>query len=111
MKRLASLSAVALFTLAILTGCGSDSDEFCDQAREAADSAAESADLSPEDIQQRFEEFQDSAPDELQDDFDLISEIDLSDLASIDPDKAAEYQQASENIADYLTAECDVDLG
>jgi len=111
MRKLASLSAVALFTLATLTGCGSDSDEFCDQAREAADSATDSADLSPEDIQQRFDDFKDSAPEELQDDFDVLSEIDLSDLANVDPDKAAAYQQASENIADYAQDECDVDLG
>lgn len=109
MKRLASLSAVALFTLGTVTACGSDSDEFCKQVEEA--DTAPSADLDPAEIQAKFDEIAESAPDDLQDDFDVLSEIDLTDPASLDPDSADEITQAVDNITKYAQDECDVDLG
>ncbi|MBA2445313.1 MAG: hypothetical protein H0V49_08280 [Nocardioidaceae bacterium] len=109
MKRLASLSAVALFTLGTLTACGSDSDEFCKQVKEA--DTAPSADLDPAEVQAKFDEIANSAPDELKDDFDALSEIDLTDPASLDPDSAEQITQAVENITKFAQDECGVDLG
>lgn len=107
MKRLATLSAAAVLTLTTLTACGGDGDEFCDQVKEAE---ADSANLSAEQIQEKFEEFADSAPEELEADFDALSGVDFSDPTSVDPDNMDELQEAFENIEQYITAECDVDV-
>lgn len=109
MKRLASLSAVVLLTLGTLTSCGKDSDEFCNQVEDV--DSGDSADSTPEEIQAKFDEFANSAPDELKDDFDTLGEIDFTDPASIDPANAEELQQAVDNITEYAQDECDVDLG
>ncbi len=109
MKRLASLSMAVLFTLGSSTACGSDDDEFCKQVEDADTSDA--SDLTPEEMQAKFDEIADSAPDELQDDFDTLGEIDFTDPSSLDPDNAEAITQAIDNITQYAQDKCDVDLG
>jgi hypothetical protein len=105
MKRLLSITAVAVFALGSLTACGGN--DYCDQAKSANEKAA---DLSPEDTLKEFEKLKDAAPDELKDDFDAISAVAAGDPSALDAEATQKFQDAVTNITAYTAKECDVDL-
>jgi len=106
----ALLSAVAL-SLATLTACGGgDGSSFCDDFRENAESN-EFDSLDPSDpanmdkIKAELEKFKDSAPDELQDDYDVLLSATDGDAGAIE-----KLDDATGNIQDYAIDNCDVEV-
>lgn len=105
MMKFASFAAVAVLSSSALTACGgsNDSKSFCEQVNAAGDKAG---DLSADEIGQKFQDLADSAPAELEDDFNTLGDIDLSDISNLDPSKAPDMQKAIANITDYIDNKC-----
>lgn len=105
MKRLYSLVAVAVISVATLTACsGGDGSEYCDRFRANAESN-EFDKLGANDMKKVTDElkkFRELAPDELKDDYDTL-------IAAIEkPSAASDPTKAIKNIEDYAVENCDV---
>lgn len=105
MMRIASLTAVAVFSVSALSACGGgdDSKSFCEQAKAEGTNAA---DMSADEIGKKFQDLADAAPAELKDDFNTLGDVDFSDISNIDPSKAPDMQKAISNISDYIDKKC-----
>ncbi len=105
MMKLASFAAVAVLSATALTACGGGNDDksFSEQAKSAADKAGN---LSADDIAQKFQDLADSAPAELEDDFNTLGDVNLGDISNLDPSKAPDLQKAATDISDYIDDKC-----
>ncbi len=105
MKRLSSLVAVAVMSVATLSACsGGDGSEYCDRFRANAESN-QFDNPGAEDINKvtdELKQLRELAPDELKDDYDTL-------IAAIEkPSAASDPTQAVKNIQDYTVENCDV---
>ncbi len=105
MKRLSSLAAVAVMSVATVTACsGGDGSAYCDRFRANAESN-QLDNPSANDIKKvtdELKEFRELAPDELKDDYDTL-------IAAIEkPSPSTDPTQAIKNIQDYAVDNCDV---
>jgi hypothetical protein len=105
MKRLGSLVAVVVVTVASLSACsGGDGSEYCDRLRANATSNQfdnpGAGDM--EKVIDELKKFGDLAPDELKDDYDTL-------IAAIEkPPADSGLDKAIKNIQDYAVENCDV---
>jgi len=128
MTTFAAGTAAAVLSLGGLTACGGGDDGYCDAVKEAVDNQD---DMSEEDALSVFEDLADKAPDEIKGDFDKITaltdtaeSLSPEDMENMSPeeleDAMAELEESAgdlddmsgalENIENYTSEECDVDL-
>ena len=115
MKRMASLTAVAIMAVGTLTACGGG-DSYCDKLKDYdKDEDLAKVDIQTEDGQQEFidvlEDLESDAPDELKDDYLVV----IDGVTAIREGKPEDVDQAK--LQDAFTAigedaqeNCDVDM-
>ncbi len=105
MKRLTSLMAIAVMSVATLGACsGGDGSEYCDRFRDNAESGKfDNPDAGDTDkVVAEFNTFRDIAPDELKDDYDTL-------IGAVEGDES-DATAAIQNIQNYAVDNCDVKL-
>lgn len=105
MKRLSTMLAVAVMCVATLSACsGGDGSEYCDRFRDNAESDKfDELDAGDTDaVVAELNKFRDIAPDELQDDYDVL-------IAAFEGE-GGDATAAIQNIQDYAVDNCDVTI-
>ena len=93
MKRISSLLAATVLGAGLLTGCGGGTDAYCDTLEDTQKNFEdfEAADFSDfDEFTDRVDELADEAPDEVKDDWKVLSEafnafVDALDEAGLEP--------------------------
>lgn len=115
MKRIASLTSVAILAVGTLTACGGG-DSYCDKLKAYdEDEGLADVDFQTEEGQQKLidvmEDLESEAPSELKDDYKLVidgfTSLSEGNPEDIDP----KFQDAFTNIGKDAQENCDVDMG
>jgi len=115
MKRMASLTAVAIMAVGTLTAC-SGGDAYCDKLKDYdKDEDLAEVDFQSEDGQQQLidvmEDLESDAPDELKDDYLIVIDGFTAIREGKPEDVDPKFQAAFTAIGEDAQENCDVDMG